>query len=102
MTTDLIRAKIIELIPSKKWRYTCGQCQFETVIEESPSLAGVLRAIEAKTRGFVDLDHDENEAVWREAIEKDAIELLRIWNLLEPYDNQTQETKDFIGTLIGV
>lgn len=51
----------------------------------SPSLADVLRAIGA-----------ENFTTPRIG------ELLARWNLLKDYDGQTEETKKFIGSLLGV
>lgn len=121
--TDPVKAKIIELVPEIQ-EQVCPKCSFKVPAKESGyhacggflrnrgeiterpiTLADVLRAI-AKS---YDNWHDESYGVSLQLSEQSCFLLLETnergyakWNLLEPYDNQTQEVKHFIGTLIGV
>jgi hypothetical protein len=99
MAADKVKAKIQELVPSKLWRYTCDHCPCGLVIEESPSLAVVLRAIEQNTIVYGDLPVKMQLL----NVQKKYGEVAGHWNLAhDVYDDQSEECKQFIGSLLGV
>lgn len=84
-----------------KFREDCGVATFGEnagfrVLGSSITLSVVLRAIgiDDKTTGTMDK--------WRESAAM-ALDILARWNLTKDnYDDQTEETKKFIGSLLGV
>lgn len=91
---DKVKAKIQELVPSKLWRYTCDHCPCGLIIEESPSLAVVWRAYEQNVKPN-NWGYDAfKEGVWQ---------IIVYWDLKhDNYDQQSEETRAFIGSLLGV
>lgn len=84
--TDPIKAKIIELSPDLQW----------ASLEYSPTLTDVLQAIPKHglvmhlTPHFLYLSYSGDE------------EILIDWNLAVDWNGQTDETRAFIGKLLGV
>ncbi len=110
MTTDPVKKRIQELVPDIK----NAPCGHKIMGDENGcpvaehlypiTLAVVLRAIEEATSHTEDLTFITStgifgslvggEAVWEKVIE---------WNLEhDNYDQQSEETKKFIGNLLGV
>lgn len=92
---DLIKEKIIELLGMeckvngcKDVYDPCPHCEF--------SLADVLQAME---KNNVRLASYENGHYY---VQSNVAELVATWNLITDYDGQTQETRTFIGKLLGV
>lgn len=66
------------------------------------TLADVLIAVGSQKKNPLAVDDQGFLYVWKTNDGFRALDVRLIWNLAEPYDGQTQEVKDFIGTLIGV
>lgn len=78
----------------------------ENLIGRPITLADVLLAI-GKTGGRNGVISMETPNAKKFSIEEYFVDtmvskLLTIWDLTKPYDNQSQETKDFIGSILGV
>lgn len=104
MTTDPIRAKIVELVPeieTRTFTYSLGHRINIIAPDQRITLADVLRAIETIYDKKV-----RNVKLWSGAeineMKEEQAAVTRRWNLTTDYDNQTQEVKEFLGSLLGV
>jgi len=92
---DNIKAKIQELLPDM-----VPNAKYMGML--TITLSVVLRAVwkERPILMLASLIHDKPDMV---AVRKDFSELITLWNLKhDNYDAQSQETKAFIGSLLGV
>lgn len=95
--TDPIRAKIIKLVPDVELRRT-NRGLPGVLFEPAITLADVLRAlpigIHLKTLG------EQTRMIAYD--EEGAHEGIEWWDCTTDYDGQTQEVKEFIGSLLNV
>lgn len=96
--TDLTKQRIIELMPEiaeRPFTQVKNGDPFSSVnYEPAIALADVLRAMD---RGIM---VDRNGIFYD--LNPRPLNIGNAWKLEYDYDGQTQETKDFIGKLIGV
>ncbi len=93
--TDPTKAKIIELaFPA------LGREKIKNLYSYSMNLQETLRAIRAEHSN--NLPPETAALFWYTAGTGAVPAQSYIWNLTTDYDGQTQEVKDFIGSLIGV
>jgi hypothetical protein len=130
--TDLIKARIVELVPDitkcpacdgKGWtaehgnhhnpetgecedcpvQVQCEMCRATGVINRPITLADILRAVEKVQSPRMLLVDPRGHFWYIENIMDPVIEAHpSSWNLTADYNGQTNEVKTFIGTLIGV
>lgn len=103
MNTDPIKAKIIELVPDLDC--PVEESEGEACLAHKIRLADVLRALgkhdpEGKLPFHVDAMG--NLRTLAPVAGKLVSHIHAQWNLATDYDSQTQDVKDFIGTLLGV
>lgn len=90
---DLVKAKIIELVPEIPVRHKFNGKQYECEI----TLADVLRAIGTQE------GHNRMYEVHEDELNLTGIAFDQMpWNLTKDFEGQTDEVKGFIGELLGV
>lgn len=105
MTTDPIRAKIIELVPELGIKCDCDHCKIHRPLDMPATqvrpitFTDVLRAV--ISRFGTGKSKDEEWSIETQ-VAMGFPALMQMWNHAEHYDNQDQPTKDLIGKIIGV
>lgn len=90
----LIKAKLIELVPEKA---------DASIYDKTITLADILRAIGTLKYRVLGIDMFGFFLEWEVSANTYHIMMPGArWNLTTDYDGQTQEVKDFIGSLLGV
>lgn len=94
---DKVKAKIIELVSDVEVVEPGDPYAGDVYTTLRPiTLADVLRAIDKSTGVMVSI------TVTGEIRVHDGVPTTSQWDLTTDYDGQTQEVKDFIGTLLAV